>query len=58
MLVAVLRSFIKQLISRPHAVNFPLPQQIKSLYNRNCAAESTVKLKELKDAPESLKMFT
>lgn len=59
--VTILRSLIKQLITRPHAcaLDSPIPQKVQSLYNNNCAAESTPKLGDLRDAlVESLKLFT
>lgn len=56
--VTVLRSLIKQLIARHHALSSPIPQKVQLLYNSNCAADSTPKLEDLRDAlVESLKLF-
>ncbi|KAI5839443.1 ankyrin repeat-containing domain protein [Morchella snyderi] len=57
--VALLRSLIKQLVTKPRALNFPIPSAVNSLYDDNCAAGTTPKLKALQDAlAASLALFT
>ncbi|KAI5839423.1 ankyrin repeat-containing domain protein [Morchella snyderi] len=57
--IVVLCCLIKQLVASPHALDFPIPGAVRSLYDKSCASGTTPELKDLETTlAASLKLFT